>query len=519
MALKMTSSSLHQTLLQAVFILFLNFLPAIDSSEFTPEEAMQIVDKHNELRSQVQPEAANMRYMNWDQPLASMAQQYAELCIWDHGQVENNTSSFSPIGQNLWLGGGKPTNSPSGLSATQAWYNEVRYYDYNSRKCSDGKLCGHYTQLVWAESYALGCGRNFCETAVEPSKPTRPPRTNVWIIVCNYGLAFCRQVCYNCGTLDETSCTCACQQGFIGGDCSSPCEDTHRYCGHGWYRPQCSYYQPAINKCPKMCGFCVDPDPNFNWDQPLASMAQQYAELCIWDHGQVENNTSSFSKIGQNLWLGSGKPTNMPSGTNATIAWYNEYRHYDYKTRKCAKKKLCGHYTQVVWDDSYAVGCGRIFCETAYEQSKPERRNVWIIVCNYGPSGNYNRHPYKAGPNCTKCSTNVGQCYNGLCRSCKEHNETCICRQICHNCGTLNEENCTCDCKVGFTGGDCSNSCQDRSKYCGRGWYCPQCRYYQPTIKLCPKFCGSCAKRFRPDPDLVCVEPDPKFVCDKTLDD
>ena len=66
-----------------------------------------------------------------------------------------------------------------------------------------------------------------------------------------------------------------------------------------------------------------------------------------------------------------------------------------------------GHYTQVVWADTYKVGCGF----TAYKAS-----NGWYdkyYVCNYGPTGNRRGGSmYKTGSACSKCS---GACDNGLC--------------------------------------------------------------------------------------------------------
>ena len=35
--------------------------------------------------------------------------------------------------------------------------NETVDYDYWSNWCRPGKKCGHYTQMVWAETEAVGC--------------------------------------------------------------------------------------------------------------------------------------------------------------------------------------------------------------------------------------------------------------------------------------------------------------------------------------------------------------------------
>ena len=46
-----------------------------------------------------------------------------------------------------------------------AWVAETEHYDYDSHSCSKGEECGHYTQVVWAESVSVGpvgCGSVTC---------------------------------------------------------------------------------------------------------------------------------------------------------------------------------------------------------------------------------------------------------------------------------------------------------------------------------------------------------------------
>jgi len=69
-----------------------------------------------------------------------------------------------------------------------------------------------------------------------------------------------------------------------------------------------------------------------------------------------------------------------------------------------------GHYTQVVWADTYKVGCGF----TAYTDSAGW---YWkFYVCNYGSCGNIiSGSMYKTGATCTQCPTAAPGCNNGLC--------------------------------------------------------------------------------------------------------
>ena len=75
-----------------------------------------------------------------------MGETWSSACIWDHdyGRLEN-ISPYSSFGQNLWLGGGSLGSPPDPVGPTNAWYNEVQYYDYETNGCSD--VCGHYTQV------------------------------------------------------------------------------------------------------------------------------------------------------------------------------------------------------------------------------------------------------------------------------------------------------------------------------------------------------------------------------------
>ena len=84
----------------------------------------------------------------WDDSLATMAQQWSDMCIWDHGQP-TNISPFSSIGQNLYItSGGTPTKRVAGEVPVQAWFNEDQYYTFDNNTCQTNKVCGHYTQVM-----------------------------------------------------------------------------------------------------------------------------------------------------------------------------------------------------------------------------------------------------------------------------------------------------------------------------------------------------------------------------------
>lgn len=145
------------------------------------------------------------------------------------------------------------------------------------------------------------------------------------------------------------------------------------------------------------------------WNGELESMAQQWADACDWKHGQPSRLSTPFAQIGQNLWAGSGPY----SPTLATDAWFNEIKFYSYDSNACAAGEVCGHYTQVAWAKSYALGCGISYCPQISSIA-----NGHYIVCNYGPAGNYvGEKPYQTGAACSACPPTNSTCDSGLCRA------------------------------------------------------------------------------------------------------
>eukprot|EP00731_Ephydatia_muelleri_P012973 Em0007g283a len=135
----------------------------------------QLLDAHLNYRANVVPLASNMKPMTWDSQLAAKAQDYAQKCNWGHNP--DRTSPLGKTGENIYM----TTGSPSDCSvAVTSWNNEKDYYTYDTNVCQTGKVCGHYTQLVWASSNKVGCGAFRCP------KLTGSASTNALLVVCNY---------------------------------------------------------------------------------------------------------------------------------------------------------------------------------------------------------------------------------------------------------------------------------------------------------------------------------------------
>ena len=125
-----------------------------------PPALAGITQAHNEVRSGV-----GVAALVWDPALAQVAQAWAEACVDNDapsGLIDHNSgrSDTYPgyVGENIY--GSSGTADP--IQAVTAWADEVADYDYATNSCTAGRVCGHYTQVVWRTSTKLGCGVATC---------------------------------------------------------------------------------------------------------------------------------------------------------------------------------------------------------------------------------------------------------------------------------------------------------------------------------------------------------------------
>ncbi|NXP09157.1 PI16 inhibitor, partial [Thinocorus orbignyianus] len=146
-------------------------LTALELSwSLSDEEKKIILDEHNKYRSQVSPPAMDMLKMTWDMELEAFAQAYAEKCIWDHNKERGRR------GENLFAMA--PTLDLE--FAVEDWNAEEKFYNLTTSTCVPGQMCGHYTQVVWANTHQIGCGSKFCE------KIEGIETEDMYLLVCNY---------------------------------------------------------------------------------------------------------------------------------------------------------------------------------------------------------------------------------------------------------------------------------------------------------------------------------------------
>ncbi|NXI58601.1 GRPL2 protein, partial [Chloroceryle aenea] len=146
------------------------------------------------------------------------------------------------------------------------------------------------------------------------------------------------------------------------------------------------------------------------WDAALARTARAWSNKCIFEHNiylrKKHQCHPNFTSIGENIWVGSRPAFSV---ADAVKTWYNEVRFYTLATHNCTQ--VCNHYFQVVWDYSYKIGCAVTLCKEV-----AGIRNAANFICNYSPSINFPRRPYKEGRSCSNCGKG-DTCENKLCRN------------------------------------------------------------------------------------------------------
>ncbi|XP_024268079.1 peptidase inhibitor 15 [Oncorhynchus tshawytscha] len=142
------------------------------SCQLSEDDAETLVELHNSYRGQVVPNSTYMHKVKWDENLKIIAEGYAVKCIWEH----NPDLEELNMGENLFVSNG--LFDPN--IAMEKWFLEHLDYDYNNNSCQDNKMCGHYTQMVWADSHSVGCAVHRCDTmeGLSFEKAT--------FLVCNY---------------------------------------------------------------------------------------------------------------------------------------------------------------------------------------------------------------------------------------------------------------------------------------------------------------------------------------------
>ncbi|TVT99026.1 hypothetical protein EJB05_55656, partial [Eragrostis curvula] len=113
--------------------------------------------------------------------------------------------------------------------------------------------------------------------------------------------------------------------------------------------------------------------PPLRWSNKLARYARRWSSMRRFDCVMMHSPASPY---GENVFVGSG--TDWRAG-DAVEKWAGEGSYFDWRAQACHPGSVCGHFTQLVWNDTEFVGCGRAECLIGKV----------FITCSYDPPGNW----------------------------------------------------------------------------------------------------------------------------------
>jgi len=155
--------------LEAIAILSAAALAAIPAHAGAIDAAAFIA-AHNKWRAK----AGVTEKLSYSPALAVTAQVWADnLKRTNHCRMRHSKPG-GQYGENLywasalaWSDGRKELQHVSPEQVVDSWGSEKADYDYANNHCTQGKMCGHYTQMVWRTTTTVGCAMAVCEDTQE----------------------------------------------------------------------------------------------------------------------------------------------------------------------------------------------------------------------------------------------------------------------------------------------------------------------------------------------------------------
>jgi hypothetical protein len=321
------------------------------------------------------PEAKNYYEINWDCALETDAKAWSDACNYAYksGATQALTmgSASSPADaiKKLMI---KMANTPITNGADPDTYNNANN-DWN--------------RVINYKVLAVGCASKLC--------------SGMYFTVCHYDKpAFSNEKLYEKGTncVTDSDCTTLLESTCKDGLCIAPPkpdETINTVCSsnpsmNDYARDQLvkwhNYYRALVIKGnePAAGGRKAPKGKNMykiKYSCAIETNAQNYANTCPYPTHSLSTARPGW---GENMaWISTG--TIGESMAKSVQLYYSELLTpgmADLVTNIVTfpADKGAGHYTQVVWGNTYEIGCGGKKCPDGY----------WHLVCQYNVAGNWN---------------------------------------------------------------------------------------------------------------------------------
>jgi hypothetical protein len=121
-----------------------------------------------------------LQALQWSASAEAVAQAWANGCSYQHNP--NRGADGVARGENIAATGPADRADATPAYIVGQWGSEWSDYNYAANSCAAGRVCGHYTQLVWRGTTKVGCAKARC-TVNSPFGAQLP----TWdYFVCNY---------------------------------------------------------------------------------------------------------------------------------------------------------------------------------------------------------------------------------------------------------------------------------------------------------------------------------------------
>lgn len=155
--------------LAATLVTFPVYAGGVDTAAF--------VAAHNKWRAEV----GVTEKLAYSRELEMSAQVWADYLKKNNRCKMRHSKRDGRSGENIfwasalaWSDGRKELQQVTAKQVVDRWGSEKANYDYTNNSCMPGKMCGHYTQVVWRATRKVGCAMAVCDDT----------QAQVW--VCQY---------------------------------------------------------------------------------------------------------------------------------------------------------------------------------------------------------------------------------------------------------------------------------------------------------------------------------------------
>ncbi|KIW92670.1 uncharacterized protein Z519_06517 [Cladophialophora bantiana CBS 173.52] len=147
--------------------------PSPVSTSVSSDYQQGILDSHNMHRDN-----ASVPHLTWSDQMASIAAQIAASCVYAH----DTSTGGGGYGQNI--GAGAPPSDIPAMITDEMYNGEINFYPAYGVEpdMSNFEKWGHYSQIVWKSTTAVGCATQYCPNGLANTGGNVSP----YFTVCNY---------------------------------------------------------------------------------------------------------------------------------------------------------------------------------------------------------------------------------------------------------------------------------------------------------------------------------------------